>query len=105
MSKNDRECSQCHLKFSEFKATGLLGCPACYSEFQEEIERIMARGSGPGVHSGKRYAAKIDEGAKDTDIRHLTEELSDAVKREAFELAARIRDQIKMHSETPSRPQ
>jgi protein arginine kinase activator len=104
MSDNERECSQCHLKFSEFKATGLLGCPACYGEFQEDIEKVLAGQSGRALHAGKRYAAKIEDAAGDADVKQLTEELTDAVKREAFELAAQIRDKLRKQSETGSRP-
>jgi protein arginine kinase activator len=105
MSHNARECRYCHLKFSEFEATGLLGCPACYDEFQEDIERILALRPGHAVHTGKRFAGKIDAAAGNTDVKQLNKELADAVKREAFELAARIRDTIRKHSETGSCPQ
>ena len=105
MSSSSRECGNCHLKFSEFEATGLLGCPACYGEFQEEIDRILEQRYGAAVHTGKRYAAKAGDGAGTVDVTKLTEELSDAVRREAFELAARLRDRIRNDSAAQSHPQ
>ena len=99
MSDNTRECSRCHLKFSEFEATGLLGCAACYDEFKEEIDRILMMRGGAAVYAGKRRAAVAD-----ADVKQLTEELSDAIKREEFELAARIRDRIRSCSKTGSGP-
>jgi protein arginine kinase activator len=105
MSSSTRECGNCHLKFSEFEATGLLGCPACYGEFQEEIDRILELRYGAAVHTGKRYAVKVDDRTGNTDVKKLTEELSDAVRREAFELAARLRDRIRKDSAAQSHPQ
>ncbi len=87
------------MKFSEFEATGLLGCAACYDEFQEDIDRILAQRGGAAVYSGKRRATVAD-----ADVKQLTEELSDAIKREEFELAARIRDRIRSCSKTGSGP-
>jgi len=100
-----RQCSQCHLKFSEFQATGLLGCPACYGEFQEEIDKVLAQQNGPIVHTGKHYAAKIRESSGQADVTRLIRELSEAVKREEFELAAQIRDKIRNCSQAGSCPQ
>ena len=97
MPDDTRECGQCHLKFSEFKETGLLGCAACYAEFQEEIDRILAMSNAPTGHSGKRYPANA--GAANADVKQLSKELADAVRREAFELAARIRDAIRDRTE------
>ena len=101
MSDNERECGNCHLKFSEFEATGMLGCAACYDAFREDIDRILVLRSGTAVHTGKRRAAAPDT---DADVKHLTKELSDAIKREEFELAARIRDRIRSCSKTGSGP-
>jgi protein arginine kinase activator len=105
MKNNDRECRQCHLKFSEFEATGLLGCPTCYDEFQDAIDRILIQRHGTAVYSGKRCAMKIEDSPENVvDVKKLREELSDAVKREEFELAARIRDAINNSSNAGSGP-
>ena len=101
MSDTSRECGNCHMKFSEFEATGLLGCAACYDEFREDIDRVLAQQNGAAVYAGKRRPVATDAKA---DVKQLTEELSDAIKREEFELAARIRDRIRSCSKTGSGP-
>ena len=104
MPQDDKECGSCHLRFSEFQATGLLGCSACYAQFQEEIDRLLGRQNGPAVHSGKRCAAQAGAAARDEDVKQLKQDLADAVEREAFELAARIRDTLRKRSGTGSCP-
>jgi protein arginine kinase activator len=95
MSPNDRECKYCHLKFSEFEATGLLGCPACYDEFKEDIDRVLEQEHGSSVHTGKRYAGHADRGPGDADVNRLTAELSRAIQKEEYETAALLRDKIR----------
>ncbi len=86
----DRECGHCHTKLSEFKATGRLGCPACYKEFEKEIGPVRAK-----AHRGKRYAARGAELMSGADLEKLRRELTDAIAREEFELAALLRDTIR----------
>lgn len=86
----DRECGHCHTKLSEFKATGRLGCSACYKEFEKDIGPVRAK-----AHRGKRYAARGAELMSGADLEKLRHELTDAIAREEFELAALLRDTIR----------
>ncbi|HMD69302.1 MAG TPA: UvrB/UvrC motif-containing protein [Chitinivibrionales bacterium] len=88
--EDDRECGHCHTKLSEFKATGRLGCPACYKEFEKDIESVRAK-----EHRGKRYAARGAALMAGADLEKLRRELTDAIAREEFELAALLRDTIR----------
>ena len=61
----DRECPQCHSRYQKIKASvdnhgdlPLLGCPACYTEFHEELTPLLRRIHGSAVHKGKTYTAK-----------------------------------------------
>ena len=95
----DRECSHCHTKLSEFKATGRLGCPACYKEFEKDIEPLRAK-----AHRGKRYAARGADLMAGADLENLQRELTDAITREEFELAALLRDTIRgLQTGTPDK--
>ncbi len=40
-------CSGCGLFYSEFRKTGFLGCPTCYTSFKPALQRILAR-----IHHG-----------------------------------------------------
>ncbi|HUI92380.1 MAG TPA: UvrB/UvrC motif-containing protein [Chitinivibrionales bacterium] len=91
--EKDRECGFCHLTLSEFKAQGRLGCPQCYKEFDREIEALLVKVHGSAVHRGKGHVAAGDAGTAG-DLTRLQRELSEAVAREEFELAAQLRDGI-----------
>ncbi len=90
-----RECGHCHMKFSEFQATGLLGCARCYEEFEKDIDEILVRTHGATTHTGKQYTPHNAEVPAGPDLDRLRRELSDAIGREEFELAAQLRDAIR----------
>jgi protein arginine kinase activator len=89
-----RECRQCRLTFSEFKAHERLGCPRCYAEFDKEIEALLMQVHGASVHKGKRHVPRSGDSMTDEDLARLLRELEDAIRREDFELAAMLRDTI-----------
>jgi protein arginine kinase activator len=88
-------CEQCGLEFQEFRKIGRLGCSHCYKAFEEQIESLLHRIHGSARHMGKFpliWGAKIE---KDRRIAALREELDKAIKKENFEKAAEIRDEIR----------
>lgn len=96
---NTRECGYCHTTLAEFKATGRLGCPACYKEFEKDIESVRA-----AAHQGKRYSARGADLMAAADLEKLRRELTDAIAREEFELAALLRDTIRgLQTNTPDK--
>jgi len=94
-AQNDRECSHCHLKFNDFKKTGLLGCVHCYTEFENDIIALVSQIHDNAAYAGKRYAAHCAGASEADDIVRLKKELAAAVTREEFELAAILRDSIR----------
>jgi len=59
------ECPECHSVYQKTKTDidghdnlPLLGCPACYKEFHEELTPLLRRIHGSIVHVGKAYEAK-----------------------------------------------
>jgi protein arginine kinase activator len=92
--EDERECGYCHLKFKEFRTMGRLGCPRCYQEFDKDIEAILFQVHGASAHKGKRYSPRNADLMANADLDQLHRELSDAIKREEFELAALLRDTI-----------
>jgi protein arginine kinase activator len=94
-NEDTRECSHCRLLFSEFRTKGLLGCSACYEEFQPDIDAMLLTMHGTAVHKGKRSAAHADGAFADADVNSLSAKLADAIQREEYEQAALLRDKIR----------
>lgn len=92
-------CRACGLKYSDFKESGRLGCPECYSGFEAQLTELMTRIHGASRHCGRAYAgeAELKLSRAETSRRQeeLRAELKAAVAREDFEAAARLRDAMK----------
>ncbi len=92
-------CGSCGLKYSEFKETGRLGCPDCYTAFEAQLTELMTRIHGASLHSGRvcRGGAELKLTSAETSRRleELRAALKEAVERENFEAAARLRDAMK----------
>lgn len=89
--KKDPVCKECKTSFSQFLKTGLLGCPKCYDSFGTSLRDILK-----GIHSVSYHRGRGPGDEKTMDIAQLKWKLSEAVQEEDFELAARLRDEIKM---------
>ena len=99
-------CSACGLKYSHFTRVGRLGCPECYEAFQPQLQQILRRVHGETTHRGRmpREAAVAVERppqqtmveSKEQQLRQLRRKLEAAVRGEAFEEAARLRDEIRI---------
>ena len=59
----DRKCHQCHSRYSP---TSLLKCPACYSEFHDELVPLLRRVHGNTVHCGRTPDSRAVSGKKGT---------------------------------------
>lgn len=49
----DKVCRRCKTTLSSFFATGMLGCPECYKEFEREIIPALKKIQGRTFHAGK----------------------------------------------------
>ncbi|OGH62822.1 MAG: hypothetical protein A3I06_11120 [Candidatus Lindowbacteria bacterium RIFCSPLOWO2_02_FULL_62_12] len=90
-------CSSCGLTAGQFKRSGRLGCPRCYETFHDELIPLLRKIHGSAHHTGK-IPVRQGEGSTQMrvrDIKKLRRELRDAISREEYERAARIRDEIK----------
>jgi len=88
-------CSKCGMTYGRYRELGQLGCDACYEAFEEKLNPLIRRIQGSERHTGKmpvryRGAVKIQR-----EILRLRTQLDQAVRREAFEEAALLRDRIK----------
>ncbi|MFA5356234.1 MAG: UvrB/UvrC motif-containing protein [Candidatus Omnitrophota bacterium] len=91
------KCPNCGLAYSDFKKLGRLGCSECYVAFRKYLGPLLKKIHGSNIHFGKspfKTAKTVDESA-DTGLQELRNRLQKAIESEAFEEAAKIRDQIK----------
>ena len=89
------KCPNCKLTYADFKKIGRLGCGECYLTFKKYLAPLLKRIHGSSQHFGKSplKAARVIK--KKLDFQDLRYKLQKAIEDEAFEEAARIRDQIR----------
>ena len=90
-------CSRCGGSLQDFRESGRLGCPDCYRSFEVPLRDLLRRLHGSTHHMGERYS---DQGTAPSKERHqaaeLREQLRLAVETENFELAAELRDRLRV---------
>ncbi len=79
-------CPGCGKSFAEFRKSGLFGCARCYEAFDPHLGRLFRRVQGVAEHRPEPPAVDLDG---------LERALEEAVRQEAFEEAADLRDQIR----------
>jgi protein arginine kinase activator len=82
---------------NDFRSTGRWGCARCYTAFEVSMRELLRRVHGNSRHGGRTYQApqpELDERA--TILGELKERLRRAVESEQFELAADLRDRIRV---------
>lgn len=97
------KCPACGLSYADFKKIGRLGCAECYNVFRKYLAPLLKRIHGSNQHIGKSPAScpvkvkstgsKVDK--KKMCLQELKDQLQQVIKKENFEEAARLRDQIK----------
>ncbi|MFH1199012.1 MAG: UvrB/UvrC motif-containing protein [Candidatus Omnitrophota bacterium] len=96
------KCPVCGLTYADFKKIGRLGCGNCYEAFKRYLAPLLKRIHGSSQHVGKspsKLGAALTVKAKSItsvpDLQDLKFRLQKAIESEAFEEAAKLRDQIK----------
>lgn len=97
-SRDDRRCGFCGATLQDFRDTGRLGCPHCYETFETHLRDLLRRIHGSSQHVGEVYLSPAAPQAVDAARRlsQLREQLRRAIEAENFELAAELRDQIRV---------
>lgn len=91
-----RACPGCGTTMAQVRDTGLVGCPQCYEQFEQELGPVIERAQGgASVHAGRHPAHAVDLVDRAALRNRLVRELREAVAREEFERAARVRDRLK----------
>jgi protein arginine kinase activator len=88
------KCPHCGFTQADFKKSGRLGCPECYTTFAEGLESLLRT-----MHKGTRHVGKIPHVLKESQdlserLKSLQKKLDKAISEEEFETAVHLRDEI-----------
>ncbi|MEP6766891.1 MAG: UvrB/UvrC motif-containing protein [Gemmatimonadaceae bacterium] len=90
-------CSFCGATARDFRATGRLGCSHCYEAMEHSLRELLRRLHGNSRHVGQRYdAPQVQMEGKIDSVHDLEDRLRRAVESEQFELAAELRDRLRV---------
>jgi len=100
------QCASCGLTYDDFRKIGRMGCSECYTSFSKQLGALLKRIHGASHHVGKVIAGAapaataVKEGTRKprtrpVDVEELKAQLQEAIRHEAFEDAAHLRDMIK----------
>jgi protein arginine kinase activator len=82
---------------ADFRATGRWGCARCYTNFEAGIRELLRRVHGNHRHVGRAYHPPMSESLERSAVLgELRDRLRRAIESEQFELAADLRDRIKV---------
>lgn len=89
-------CPECGMSFLEFRNSGLLGCPSDYDAFAKALVPLLERAhEGASQHKGKSATRGGADREKQRQVAALQRQLAEAVEKEDYELAAKLRDRMK----------
>lgn len=90
-------CRFCGATPRDFRASGRLGCAHCYEAMEGSLRELLRRLHGSSRHVGRRYEPPVLELEGRPDSLHdLRDRLDRAIAAEQFELAAELRDRIRV---------
>jgi protein arginine kinase activator len=94
------ECPLCGMKFAEFRNSGRLGCPNDYQEFREELTPLLENIHGETRHCGKTPRRLPQNKQTQSELIQLRNRLKQAITKEDYEEAAKLRDRIRTLEES-----
>lgn len=97
----DLVCPVCGTHWKDVEESGHVGCPACYKAFAGRLVGHLHT-----TQRGIRHVGKIPPGASGEGARKFLErQLAEAVSKQNFEEASRLRDQLRILNERTQRPE
>ena len=91
----ERKCPECGSTYHEIASGGKVGCAQCYEAFAEELSRTIQSIHGTTSHTGAVPARQRAKQERSEWIKNLKKDLQDAIRREDYEEAAKLRDEIR----------
>ena len=93
-------CPDCGLTTADFRRTGRLGCAACYQHFVPLLRPVLEDMHAGITHKGKVPQVALSRQSAAAELQNLEDKLQRAIADEAYEDAAKYRDQIQAIKET-----
>lgn len=89
------QCDKCNLTYSQFSQISKLGCSNCFDVFSRGLDPLLKKIHGKTSHTGKVPKRAGGNLKLKKEIEEKKEELQECIKREDYERAAELRDEIK----------
>lgn len=96
------KCPECGLETTGFRRTGRLGCANCYNVFKPLLLPMLEDMHEGTSHKGKVPTEALERQSNHLQLKELQDFLARAIDEEAYEDAAKYRDQIKELQESQS---
>jgi protein arginine kinase activator len=87
-------CPDCGLTTADFRRTGRLGCATCYQSFVPLLKPVLEDMHAGTAHKGKVPQVALVRQNTAAELQALEDALQCAIAKEAYEDAAKYRDQI-----------
>jgi protein arginine kinase activator len=92
----EKVCPGCGSKWESIRKRGKVGCAECYGVFGREMRGMLEKLGAHGTNHRGKLPRRLRTYKKYlVDVVKLKEGLKEALKREDYEKAARIRDRIR----------
>jgi protein arginine kinase activator len=88
-------CPECGMTLLEFRQRGRLGCPRDYEVFAPQLRELFERIHGATRHAGRGPGLDADTLEIVRKRGEIQRKLEDAIRDEAYEQAARLRDELR----------
>lgn len=93
LADSDEKCPLCNMTKGEFLKTGKPGCASCYTTFSSSMMPLLKKIHSTNTHTGKVPGKSGN--ASENRIDLLKAQLKEAIEKEEYEKAAKLRDEIK----------
>ncbi len=97
-----KKCTDCGCTYAEIEKSGKVGCPTCYTIFEDELSRLIRSLHGTTAHMGAVPSRHRAKQALAQQLKQKKAALKEAIQKEDYESAAALRDEIRA-LETESR--
>ncbi|MCC7013170.1 MAG: UvrB/UvrC motif-containing protein [Planctomycetes bacterium] len=88
-------CPECGMTLRDFRQRGRLGCAKDYEVFGAQLRDLLERIHGATQHVGRRPGGDDEDQRRVQRILELRAALDAAIRDEAYEAAAKLRDELK----------
>ncbi|HCM42051.1 MAG TPA: hypothetical protein DIS66_01880 [Candidatus Omnitrophica bacterium] len=99
----DMKCEACGMTMRDFEKAGRLGCAGCYDTFAPYLLPLIKRIHRHDQHLGKTVqvtpvgSSPVAVKTKASGLTVLKKKLNECIKQEAYEDAAKLRDEIQKY--------